>query len=532
MRWIRNVNYDQAALIPGDMRSWLPEGHVSWRMLEVTGEMDLSAFYAAYRQDGQGQAPYDPGMMLALVCYCLYKGIRSSRKIAAACADDVGARLICGGPGPSHKTVAEFRKRHRAAITGLFAQVLGIMAAGDAIEGRSCAVDGSPVSGNASRFGNMTSEQLETRIAALEEKLAAATAGWLDGAGTQPALDDDDHGDGDDDDDGPPAGMPRRISLMMAKLARLHAARERLAARAAAPGGAGAQAAAAREKAEKLQAELDKAEAAQDKLVARHEAALAAGKKGHRGKAPVPKDKNARICLQRERARSAWERARATAGKAAVLIAEKLKVNPADPDTRLLPAKNGGGWLQGWNLELGAARRQVLLAVELHDSPADVEALVPVIRASMANIAEAARRPGAASLRGLVRAWLADSGYASAANFAELEELLLLVAVTSEGAQAGRRDGGRDTPEAWKPMEARLATPAGKALYKRRAAYVEPAFAQYFARFGRHFHYRGRDAVNAEAKLLGTVHNLAKLFAHRDRTARQAARTRAAPAPA
>ena len=133
--------------MPDDMRGWLPEGHVSWRMLEVAGEMDLSAFYAAYRQDGQGQAPYDPKMMLALVCYCLYKGIRSSRKIAAACTDDVGARLICGGPGPSHKTVAEFRKPHRAGITGLFTQVLGIMAAGDAIEGRSCAVDGSPVSG-------------------------------------------------------------------------------------------------------------------------------------------------------------------------------------------------------------------------------------------------------------------------------------------------------------------------------------------------------------------------------------------------
>jgi transposase len=80
------------------MRRWLPEGHVSWRMLEVTGEMDLSALYAACRQDGQGQAPYDPKMMLALVCYCLCKGIRSSRKIVAACTDDVGARLICGGP--------------------------------------------------------------------------------------------------------------------------------------------------------------------------------------------------------------------------------------------------------------------------------------------------------------------------------------------------------------------------------------------------------------------------------------------------
>jgi hypothetical protein len=66
-------------------------------------------------------------------------------------------------------------------------------------------------------------------------------------------------------------------------------------------------------------------------------------------------------------------------------------------------------------------------------------------------------------------------------------------------------------------MAARLATPAGQNLYKRRAAQVEPAFAQLFARFGRYLNYRGRDAADAEIKLLGAVHNIAKLpdFRHR-----------------
>ena len=66
-------------------------------------------------------------------------------------------------------------------------------------------------------------------------------------------------------------------------------------------------------------------------------------------------------------------------------------------------------------------------------------------------------------------------------------------------------------------MAARLATPAGKSLYKRRAALVEPFFAQFFARFGRYLNYRGRDAADAEIKLLGAVHNLGKLLDHRRR---------------
>ena len=63
-------------------------------MLELVGELDLSAFAAAYRGDGRGRPPYDPRMMLALVVYCRGKGICSGRGIEAACHDDLGARVI------------------------------------------------------------------------------------------------------------------------------------------------------------------------------------------------------------------------------------------------------------------------------------------------------------------------------------------------------------------------------------------------------------------------------------------------------
>ena len=75
------------------MRSWLPPDHLTWQVIAVAGQLDLAGFAAAYRADGQGQAPYDPAMMTALLLYCYFKGIRSSRKIRDACVDDVGCRV-------------------------------------------------------------------------------------------------------------------------------------------------------------------------------------------------------------------------------------------------------------------------------------------------------------------------------------------------------------------------------------------------------------------------------------------------------
>jgi transposase len=510
---LRSVHPDQGCLLPADVRSWLPPGHLAWQVIEVTGQLDLAGFAAAYRADGQGQAPYDPAMMTGLLLYCYVKGIRSSRKIAGACIDDVGCRVICGGAAPSHQAVATFIRRHRPEIRRLFVQVLSLLAAEGAVQGYTAAVDGSPVSGNASRFANLTGEQLADRIAAVQAAIDAEAEAWLagvDGADRQPPLRDG--GDDDDDEDPPPGGgpgggVPRRLAALAAKLARLRAAQDKLAGRQAVSGGPAARVTAAQDAVDRTARRLAAAEAAQAAKMEKYQAAVAAGKAWRYGKKPVPAGQAARVAAVRKNLATAQARLAAARAAAAAAPGE---VWPADPDSRMVPAKNGGGWTQGWNLQLGAARRQVLLTAELHDNPADAGALVQMIAAATANCE-------LAGLAARIRAWLADSGYASAAAFKELDHLMLLVAIRNEAAQAGRGDGRTTVPPGWEKMAARLATPAGKKLYARRAALVEPAFAQLFARFGRYVNYRGRDAVDTEIKLMATVHNLSKLLDHRRR---------------
>ena len=36
-------------LTPPDVREWLPADHLAWFVIDAVAEMDLSAFYGAYR---------------------------------------------------------------------------------------------------------------------------------------------------------------------------------------------------------------------------------------------------------------------------------------------------------------------------------------------------------------------------------------------------------------------------------------------------------------------------------------------------
>jgi hypothetical protein len=59
---------EQELLLPPSLWEWLPDGHLAWFVIDAVAEMDLTAFYAAYRRDGHGRAAHDPAMMVAFCC--------------------------------------------------------------------------------------------------------------------------------------------------------------------------------------------------------------------------------------------------------------------------------------------------------------------------------------------------------------------------------------------------------------------------------------------------------------------------------
>jgi len=141
---------DQELLLPPSLRDWLPGDHLAWFVIDAVEEIDLDAFYAAYRGDGWGRAAFDPKMMVALLLYAYAVGERSSRQIERRCREDVAFRVITANEVPDHATIARFRARHEQALAGTFVQVLALCAKAGLVSVGVVALDGSLLAGNAS----------------------------------------------------------------------------------------------------------------------------------------------------------------------------------------------------------------------------------------------------------------------------------------------------------------------------------------------------------------------------------------------
>jgi transposase len=509
----------QGYLLPPDVRDWLPGRHLAWELLGLAGELDLGPFTSWYRLDGQGRPAYHPAMMVTLVCYCFCKGVRSSRGIEAATFDDVGARVICGNLHPDHSTVHRFITRHEQAVKGLLAASVVACAEQGLVSVDVVAGDGTKIKASASPAANRTLEQLDAEVGELEALVTAEVEAWLAAARAEDAADDGAGGEGDPPPAGPPPGGAGARAA--GTLARRRDARDRLAAAEAARQAqaqaqqtgkitrlvARAERAAAAAAAKATQADA-KAAAYQARSVAK---AAAGSSKRPDGRVPVAADGSAHVA----RAAAAADRAQAKLAAARAALAHALKpgkINTTDPSSKMMQAKNGG-FGQQHNIQILACPAQVIVGITAHPSPVDVAALHPLLRTARATL-------DAAAITAKIGVALFDAGYASDANFTTACEPELYVAITKEARQAGRLTDGKQPATmkpSWQHMAAKLDTPAGKALYRRRAGIIEPVFAQLFARLGNRLNYRDHHA-DLELHLWATTHNLLKAIRARQAT--------------
>jgi transposase len=156
---------EQAWLLPPHVKDVLGEDHLCFFVDEVVHKLDLSAFLADYRDEGQ--RPYPPELMVKVWFYAYCLQMTSSRRLEQRLREDLGFRYLAGGQTPDHWTLNDFRTRHRRALNDLFVQVLEVARGMGMARLGHVAIDSTRVRANASRRRTETLEELRQRLAGL-----------------------------------------------------------------------------------------------------------------------------------------------------------------------------------------------------------------------------------------------------------------------------------------------------------------------------------------------------------------------------
>jgi transposase len=506
---------DQLFLLPVCMRDWLEEGHLAWFVLDVVGELDTRGLH---RRPGvsTGRPPYEPEMMLSVVLYAYCCGVRSSRRIEAACRTDAAFRVICGGLVPDHATIARFVADQERALEGLFVEGLRLCAAAGLVDLSVVAVDGTKVGADASLARNRDGEWIRREVG----KLMAVT-----GQDEQPAA-------------AGPEGLPGvepagEISSPRGRAARLQAALAVIEAEDAAAAVEDARTAqAAMAEAEQgrkrrgrkptephaalARAQVDHAAALTrvTALEAKRAEKLAAAARGERTSGPPPcRIEEARATL--DRAEVALAAARAAVVDSAP--AEARRANITDPDSRVM--KTATGWVQGYNAQAIVNQHHIVLACEVSQDTGDVQLFEPMIARLQHTLA-------AAGVAESVELLLADAGYWSEQNATAPGPDRLIATMKDHKQRRAAREHGHTTgpppPDATpvEEMEHLLRTPQGAAAYAQRSCLIEPIFGDRKHNHGiRSFCRRGLSAARSEWAFMHLAGNMLKLHQHRAATA-------------
>src|SRR5208337_4454831 len=427
----------------------LPEDDLVFFLIDVVPTLDLSRIHAPYQDETRGAPPFDPVMMVCLLLYAYCVGVFSSRKIARACERNLAFLAIVGEDRPDFRTISLFRKTHLDAFADVFVQVLRLA---------TIAVDGTKVQGNASRHKAMSYGYMTQEVA----RLRAEIDQLLKQAQDVDAQDDAALGTRRGDE------LPEELRRPQDRLATIAAAMKRLEAEARAEGDAERQ-------------RREEAEAQRQRTGTKR-----------RGRAPGP---------------------------IVETPAAKAQTNFTEPELSIMKTAN-----KGWDC-CGNAQAsvddgcQIILAGDVTAECNDKQQAEPMAQATRDQLDQAGIAPAAdeSGERPLIPAAL-DTGYFSgpAVEAMEREGFDPYIATERQRHHSASSSSASEAPApatVKEKMQAKLKTAAGRAVYARRKAIVEPVFGQTKeARGFRRFLLRGLAKIRGERRLVCLTHNLLKIW--------------------
>ena len=167
----KQYDYAQTMLVAVSLAEQLEPGTLEHTIHYVVEQrLDLSGFDSEHCNDETGRPGYDPRVLLKVVLLGYARGMLSSRRLEAACQQNILFMALACGQRPDHSTIAEFVSgMGEERISSLFSQVLLVCEEEGLLGGTHLAIDGYKLSSNAAKEWSGTHADLRQKHAKLRE---------------------------------------------------------------------------------------------------------------------------------------------------------------------------------------------------------------------------------------------------------------------------------------------------------------------------------------------------------------------------
>ena len=172
---LRPMGREQMWMLPPTLDELLTLDHPARFVAEFVDALDRDAWAElGVEIEGEvlGAPAYHPRALLSVWLYGFMTGVRSSRKLEAACGDQIPYLWLTGWQHPDHNTLWRFYKGHRQAMRKLFERTVRTAVAMKLVDLAVQAVDGTKVVANASVNRSYDAAGLRGLLERLERAIA------------------------------------------------------------------------------------------------------------------------------------------------------------------------------------------------------------------------------------------------------------------------------------------------------------------------------------------------------------------------
>lgn len=163
-------NQRQMLALPPALEDLIPKGHPVRVVNEVINQINFEPLVKAYHI--RGGSSYHPQMLLKVLVYGYVTNTYSSRKLAAACKENVYFMWLSAMSYPDHNTINRFRGvRLKHALRSVFEDVVELLAREGLLSIDEIYTDGTKMEANANRYTFVWKKSIQTNKEKMKKQL-------------------------------------------------------------------------------------------------------------------------------------------------------------------------------------------------------------------------------------------------------------------------------------------------------------------------------------------------------------------------